>query len=327
MRKLLKYCVLSLVVILGYSCSNEIENIEIQTPYERPAEYYENLRAYKKTKHELAFGWFGGWSAIGPNKSRYLVSAPDSMDLISIWGKWYDLTDRQREDMRIVQEVKGTKVIFTVFAHTIPVEYYPNGEGDVMDDNIPEGVIERYAKALNDSIVKYNYDGIDFDYEPGFGGVGPLINKSNMERFVREMSKYVGPASGTGKLLCIDGVPGYLNPGLSELFDYGIVQAYYCTSASNLQYRFNQAAAVGWKPEQYIFTEDFERLWTTGGENFRDNEGNYMPSLIGMARFQPEQGKKGGFGSYHMENEYNHNDNVPYKYMRQCIQIANPASK
>lgn len=121
-------------------------------------------------------------------------------------------------------------------------------------------------------------------------------------------------------------MPYHLNEGLAELFNYGIVQAYYCTSYSNLQIRFNNAYANGWKPEQYIFTEDFEKSWRTGGEaNYRDAEGNVMPSLIGMARFQPEQGRKGGCGSYHMEYEYNHTDEE-YKYLRQAIQIMNPAA-
>ena len=48
----------------------------------------------------------------------------------------------------------------------------------------------------------------------------------NMEIFVRKLSEKLGPASGTGKLLTIDGVPFHLNEGLAQLFDYGIVQAY-----------------------------------------------------------------------------------------------------
>ena len=34
---------------------------------------------------------------------------------------------------------------------------------------------------------------------------------------------------------------------------------------SDLQGRFDDADANGWKPEQYIFTENFESLWSTGG--------------------------------------------------------------
>lgn len=318
MKQYIKTCLYALFMLLTWEgCNTDIENIPIQKPAIGSDEYYANLRAYKKSNHQLAFGWFGGWKAQGAANSKYLASVPDSVDLISIWGAWSNLTPEQIADLRYVQEVKGTKVMFTTFAHDIPAPFEATKEG-----------IETYASALCDSVDKYGYDGLDLDYEPGYGGVGPLVSGAghmdNMEIFVRKLSERLGPASGTNKLLAIDGVPYHLNIGLAQLFNYGIVQAYYCTSYSNLQSRFNNADANGWKPEQYIFTEDFERGWRTGGSEYRDEEGRTMPSLLGMAYFQPTQGKKGGCGSYHMEYEYNHSDKE-YKYLRQAIQIMNPA--
>lgn len=324
MNKLLTNITIAFTCLLCFAaCNMDPEVIQLQKPEQHGEDYYANLRAYKQSEHQLAFGWFGGWKAIGPAQSKYLASVPDSVDLISIWGAWSDLTQEQIEDMRFVQEVKGTKVLFTIFAHEIPEPF----------DATPDG-IKAYASAICDSVYKYNYDGLDLDYEPGYGGVGPLVGpiktyphyKDSMEIFVRKLSERLGPASKTGKLLAIDGVPFHLNLGLAELFDYGIVQAYYCKSYSNLQGRFDSADKNGWKPEQYIFTEDFEKSWRTGGEpDYKDEEGNVMPSLLGMARFHPTQGKKGGCGSYHMEYEYNHTD-TEYKYLRQAIQIMNPAA-
>ena len=83
-------------------------------------------------------------------------------------------------------------------------------------------------------------------------------------------------------------------------------------------------------PERFIVTENFESFWSTGGVDYEDPELGTIPSLIGMARWQPEgiaEGQhKGGIGSYHMEYEYNHTD-VEYKYLREAIQIMNPAKK
>ncbi len=87
-------CVFALATV-WVACDTEIENIPIQKPVEKDAQYYENLRAYKKTKHQLAFGWFGGWKATGTSQSRYLSSVPDSVDIISIWGSWNNLTPEQ----------------------------------------------------------------------------------------------------------------------------------------------------------------------------------------------------------------------------------------
>lgn len=324
----MKHLVYGILAALGLSMlvaceeQNIPEALTIQTPPEKPDSYYENLRAYKKTDHPLAFGWFGNWSAAGSVMSTRLATAPDSMDIISIWGSYNQITPEMAEDMRYVQEVKGTKVIFTIFAHDIPKEY------KLADGGVDRAGIEQYASDMCDSVYKYGYDGLDLDYEPGFGGTGPLVSgpghMDNMEIFVRKLSERLGPNSGTGKLLCIDGVPYHLNEGLAQLFDYGIVQAYSSSGDADLQERFDNAYDNGWKPEQYIFTENFESLWSTGGTTyFRDKNGNVMPSLIGMARFNPTQGKKAGVGTYHMEYEYLA---LPdYKYLRQAIQIMNPA--
>lgn len=320
----MKKLILSLIimtsgVLLFVACEkqNEIEALAVQVPPIKSEAYYESLRIYKKTEHQIAFGWFGNWTASGAAMSTRLTNVPDSVDIISIWGGWNNITPVMKEDMEFVRNVKGTKVIFTIFAHDIPEAYQVNREG-----------IEQYASDMCDSVSKYGYDGLDLDYEPGFGGSGPLVSgeghMDNMEIFVRKLSEKLGPASGTGKLLTIDGVPYHLNLGLAELFDYGIVQAYNSFGDTDLQSRFNNAYANGWKPEQYIFTENFESLWQSGGNpNYMDARGNRMPSLIGMARFNPSQGTKAGVGTYHMEYEYLA---LPdYKYLRQAIQVMNPA--
>lgn len=41
-------------------------------------------------------------------------------------------------------------------------------------------------------------------------------------------------------------------------------------------------------PERFIATENFESYWSTGGVNYTDPELGTIPSLIGMARWQPE---------------------------------------
>ena len=70
--------------------ANIIQNLD-GTP--KSEEYYRKLRAYKKTDHQIAFGWFGFWNGGTSTSARgSLRSAPDSMDIISIWGDKYNLT-------------------------------------------------------------------------------------------------------------------------------------------------------------------------------------------------------------------------------------------
>ena len=328
MKNIIKYSVAGLMAAFCIAgCSDWVtpervitQTPEKQSPILRDNAYYEALRAYKQTKHKLAFGWYGSWTATGASYQTRLQSAPDSMDIISIWSQWHSLTKEQQEDMKAVQEIKGTKVTYTIFLNNLPDEFKVNGE------TTDEGIETWAAAYCRDSIAKYGYDGIDIDYEPGYGAVGEFVGHDNeqFKKVILAMSKYVGPKSGTGKLLIIDGVPYAVHAELAEYFDYGIVQAYQSGGYTDLQSRFNQAYAKGWKPEQYIFAENFESYWKNGGVNHRTREGEIVNSLLGMARFNPTQGFAGGFGAYHMEYEYGRSD-MPYMYMRKAIQDVNPA--
>ncbi len=222
---------LALAAVALTSCNTSIEALDIIKPEEKSEQYYADLRAYKqRTDHEVFFGWFGGWNTKSPNMIGSLKSVPDSVDIISIWSGTYD-----REDMEYVQNVKGTRVTFTIFAHKIPAQFL---EGENHDQVTREG-IERYAMALVDTMKTYGYQGIDLDYEPGYqdpaGGpfTGPLVGpasvypnyRDNMEIFVKKLGEFVGPKSGTSNLLIIDGVPYDVKPELAEYFNYGVVQA------------------------------------------------------------------------------------------------------
>ena len=314
------------------SCNTNIEALEIIKPEVKSEQYYADLRVYKqRTDHEVFFGWFGGWNTKSPNMRGSLKSVPDSVDIISIWSGTYD-----REDMEYVQNVKGTRVTFTIFAHKIPQNFL-EGENH---DQVTREAIERYAMALIDTMNTYGYQGIDLDYEPGYqdpaGGpfTGPLVGptnvypnyRDNMEIFVKKLGEFIGPKSGTDKLLIIDGVPYDVKPELAEYFNYGVVQAYNSRSYYDLQNRFNRAAARGWKPEQYIFAETFEGgMAANGGVGHLLEDGKTrVPSILGMASFFPEYNgkkatRKGGCGTYHMENDYDNSPN--YKFTREAIQI------
>lgn len=296
MNKFLKYTALTLAGALLAACVKEIdpEPIEIQKPIDMGDAYYARLREYKKSKHQIAFGWFGRWTAEGTTGQKYLSSAPDSMDIISIWGKHDNLTPAQIKDLRYVQQVKGTRVTFTVFSHNMV-----NLVGDALEnkaENIPAA-----AKMLADTILKYGYDGIDFDHE--CGGNDLLYNKENMTTLLREMRTLLGP----DKLIMVDGHVGYITEEGWSYANYAVQQAY------------GQSSGSAWNsvkqyltPDRFILTENFEDFWSGGGK------------LLQQAAWNPDEGVKGGCGTYHMEYEYAHSDE-PYKWIRQAIQIMNPA--
>ena len=116
-----------------YSCSDwtKVESINQGSFLEnnRSDEYYENLRAWKARKdHQITFGWFGNWT--GVDQEHSMRSLPDSLDFISIWGSWKNLTDKQKTDLQYVQEKKGTKALLCFIIANIGDQITPQSVYD-----------------------------------------------------------------------------------------------------------------------------------------------------------------------------------------------------
>ncbi|MBK5722743.1 endoglycosidase [Dysgonomonas sp. Marseille-P4677] len=320
------------VLAFASSCNDdwtEPKTIDVDLPEVGTDAYYANLRDYKNSDHQIAFGWFGGWTASGPSMVTRLFSIPDSVDMIGLWGNmWHrdKMTPEKFEDLRLTKEIKGTKILVTTLLGWTGKEL-PNIPEEDWGTDRQEG-LRKYAKALAEEIIDLGFDGLDIDYEPNVGGpidVRDCPRGEDMIVFVEELGKYLGPKSNSGKLLVVDGELNVLPTETGPYFDYAIAQAYSTTSGSNLQSRYNRISSI-FKPEQFIVTEDFEAHWRTGGVTYVEDDGTRVPSILGMAKWNPTQGVKGGCGTYHMEYEYR-NSEMEYKYLRQAIQIMNPKVK
>lgn len=318
---------------------------------EKTPEYYQNLREYKKSDHAITFGWFGNWNGVGASLSNCMAGIPDSVDVISMWGGWRTPTAKHIEDLRYVQQVKGTKALVVFIVQNIgdqltPTEYKDDqsvkafwGWKDGDQESI-EAAIRKYANAICDTIDKYDYDGFDLDYEPNYGHSGSLGGKNDrMSIWCDEMSKRVGPKSGTGRLFVVDGEPQSMPAETGPLFDYFIVQAYQSSGYWDLDSRLNSTInnyAGVLTPEEvarkYVVTENFESYSAAGGVRHQTRDGRYVQSLEGMAIWNPildgKVVRKGGVGTYHMEYEFT----IPglsgtYPYLRKATQIMNPSIK
>lgn len=329
MKKIIYAIIILFASFTACSDWTDVETTNVQGPVEHIDEYYKNLRAYKKSDHQICFGWFGGWTGSGASMVSRLSAIPDSVDMVGLWGNmWHrdKMTPEKYEDLKFVREVKGTKILVTTLLGWTGKEL-PNIPEEDWPQDRQEG-LKAYAKALAEEIIDLGFDGLDIDYEPTIGGpadVRDCPRGDDMVVFVKELGKYLGPQSGTDKILVIDGQNDLLPQEVGHYFDYAIAQAYTTTSPVSLQTRYNAIKKI-FKPEQFIVTENFESYWKSGGVNYNDPVHGTIPSLLGMAYWQPNEGRKGGAGSYHMEYEYA-NPEADYKYLRQAIQIMNPAVK
>lgn len=370
---ILKYAVLSLAALTAAGCSEwttpetEVYDEYSLTEVAKDEAWYADLRAYKETEHSIAFGWYDGWGEPGISTANMLTSVPDSMDIISLWNNSRPLTPEKEEELRFVQQKKGTKVLVCTFVQKIgngftPAEYeYDLSRPETVeawneywgwvdgDDDAIKAAIEKYAKAISDTLYYYGYDGLDIDLEPNVDAApGPLDENPTYRKWLFEaLSQYIGPKSGTGRLFVIDGELWEIPAETCTCFDYFVAQSYSVSggtpsanagvSAANLDSRLNRIVRL-FSPymteeevtNKFIVTENLESAidCLNGGFYWTDSSGAWskevMPSYLGMAYWQPSNGfRKGGFGAYKFSNERN---NTPmYKWLRKGIQQQNPA--
>ena len=269
-KKIISLMIAVLAAGAFVSCSDWTEPEARDFTQHKPASYYENLRAWKADKsHPIAFGWFGGWDPTGATTATSLMGIPDSVSLVANWAT-FSLTPEQMEEVVQVKKLKGTDVVVTILLTNVGAKATPEevtagvedtweqvrlmreywGWTDDADAAQIEAAIRKYANGLVDEVLKYGYTGLDLDYEPGLGSYhnGNIVMNQSQQGdiyagtspsqrttwFVDECSKRLGPKSGSGKLLIVDGLVSSMPKETIECFDYYILQTYALTAQSSL---------------------------------------------------------------------------------------------
>ncbi len=345
MKKIFMYMFAFVAAVTALVSCDDWTDTEIKNPADlthtnKSEAYYQQLRDYKKSNHEVAFGWFGNWVGAGASQENSLAGLPDSVDFVSIWGNWHSLSAERKADLKYVQEVKGTRALLCFIVANIGDQLTPEGEDRTTFWGTGEEAIRKYASAICDTIEKYNYDGFDWDYEPHYGSSGDIAGNAEAEKiFVDELSKRVGKRSNSGRMLVIDGEPQSVAAETGDAFNYFIVQAYSSYGYNDLDNRLAQTIrhydgvlSAEEVANKYIVTENFENYAKQGGVDFTTRDGRTVKSLQGMAEWEPvvdgKHLRKGGCGTYHMEYEYSVSGySTSYPFLRKAIQIQNPTVK
>lgn len=338
--------ILFLLAIGG--CAKQ-EALKIQKPYTYDEQYYENLRAYKKTNHTLCFGWYAAYAPIA-GASGYkdpaswgerIMGLPDSMDIVSLWmgipgndSSKSNYAPVAYADLRYVRKKKGTRFVAPTITRMNHVITLRDGTPFDLSLNKTDSGIAVYAQSLVDQVIEGDIDGVDLDYEPA----GDWLQGANFTKLVQYIGQYFGPmGSMPDKLLIIDFYSQAPPVETGAYANYFIRQAYSqgtggIQTGANLQSYYNTVQAAI-PPGKFIVTENFGDFSADGGTPFTEANGNLystdgsrMYSLEGMARWNPTQGKKAGFGAFYFDRDYYSKAGVPYYNVRRCIQIANPAA-
>ena len=223
-KKILNLGILAFAAALVAGCSDWTE-AEPNNYFEpRPAEYYEQLREWKKTDHSVTFGWFGNWTGQGASPVNCLMGLPDSVDFVSMWGNWYGLSPEKWADKREVKSKKGTRVTICFIVancgdQTTPQSVRDNWQANGFasedaavkdfwgwvdgDQAAIDAAIAKYAKSIVDTIDKYDWDGFDFDYEANYGSpgniAGPYLGDSGDPETNRQRTNFLTFLKELGK--------------------------------------------------------------------------------------------------------------------------------
>lgn len=303
------------------SCDTDIEKIDLQDPYKYDAQYYKNLRDFHNSDHEISYCYYSSWSySQSPNSyGQRFIGLPDSLDIINLWE---DVVTKEKypvayADMKFCQEVRGQKFVMHGDASHYNHQFWYRDENLNIDESrvinlkdidasglSREEAIRAYARWAVDTVVKCELDGVDFDYE-GWGN-------QDMIWVADECNKYFGPeGKWPEKLFIIDFFGGSPN-GCDDVTDYFVRQAY------SWQIGF-QTGNSGRPYEKLVLCE------STGAE--AANGGKDGAKVREYAAFEPASGRKGGFGAFYIDYNYQSTSGIPYKEFREAIQIQNPAIK
>lgn len=317
-------------------------------------EFYASLREWKQTPDlPQVFVWFDGWTGTAPTGEYSLRGLPDSLTIASNWGGHpkFDLSADRRADMKYVQDVKGTKVVVTLFSQNIgdDLEHRDiyDTAGDSSDPEVVRPAIRAYAEDLYKACLENGYDGYDWDMERGYSGAkeGPLwTNDVQQAIFVEELSYWFGrgamdstrdrgdrPMPEKRMLLLIDGAIDRLADACPLYYvDYFVLQAYGVRTDAQLNSRVN--GVIGqvqpWIDAGYmtvedavkrtIVTENFESYAGTGGGFLNMSNYVYKNESTGVDQ------QIGGCGIYRVGFDYkqgkgDYNGSPEYYYLRQGI--------
>ena len=311
------------------SCDTDPETLEIQDLTTYDDQYFENLRAWKKTDHEISYAYYAAWehldgqsgNNVGASWGERILGLPDSIDIVNLWMgvPTPETNPISYEDMVYCQTVKGTRFVLHADASNYSHKFYSrhydettgkfvfdlNENGDTIWLQTKSGneeTLRAYARWIADTVINTGLDGVDYDYE-GW-------SSNDMMIVAEETNKYFGPDGlWPEKLFIIDYFSGSPSTAIDTYCDFIIRQAY------TWQIGF-QTGNSGHDYKKLVLCDSFGAEAGTNGQN--------GAMIREYAAWEPSSGRKGGCGAYYLDYNYM-STSGPYYEFRQAIQIMNPA--
>jgi len=263
----------------------------------------DSLIAYKNSPHQLMMGYYRTWGDYVTDPVNYhtrMTDLPDSIDIVSVFTDYTPATNPYWDTLKLVYipylHARGTKVVYTG-------GYFAGASTN------PTG-LATWVNGIVSTINTYNYDGYDIDIEATASGT----TLQDQIACFQALSQYLGPLSGTGKLLIYDTNQNgnALMSGIKNMVSYVLLQAYW-RNVTSLQGTFNTYTSYI-SPSKFLVGVDYE-----------DATGYQAGQMPAYTAWQPTQGTKGGVFAYGIDME-GPNSGRNYVTTRAAIQTMNPAA-
>lgn len=316
------------------SCSdwNDDESLTINTPNdpEYPA-YLENLRAYKNSDHKYIYGWFDNSVKTPSSRAHHMSDVPDSIDVVVLKTP-ANLATFEVEDLKYLQETKGTKVTYAVDYDQIQSAYKQlvKSETEKNEAYVPQAFSD-YLKHNVDSLLAIsstqNFDGIIVGY---LGQSTIYMSEAEKTEYLANQSVFFGAveswlSANSGKMISYMGTPQFLNDkSILAKCKHIILNTSDVVSEDQLGLAALQAIVADVPTDRFIVFASTPSLDTT------DKKTGYygtMRAITEAAYWVTEDAssyKKAGLAIGNIQNDY-YNAEKRYEYVRESINIITPA--
>lgn len=292
--------------------------------------YLESLRSYKQTNHPQVIGFFDAknWKLDNGKQNTFLYNLADSLDMICAINQEAALTPAQLADMASTRSTKGTKMLLMLDFKKMNDDIKKRLPASAAVDLI-NNTINNYTDSILTVYQQNKYDGIYLLYEDLY-----CFNCTEVFSDINRVSAVVTKLASSGApkkiLLQSKGTDAlFLTAAAAGKIDFFVVNSLNVASSSYYVYDglLDLYSGInGFSASKMMLTASFQGdRWKLGGDPFPNGAGTFIGTATALARWNVTGGRKGGLGIYYVEQDYN--NNPPYKYAREAIQLINPSVK
>ncbi len=298
--------------------------------------YLNSVREYKKTMHYVTMGWFDNSVKTPFSPSQFIDAVPDSVDIVSLLSP-DDLTASEIEQMRAVQSLKATRVVYTIDCVAFQAAFDAR-KAQAAEDGVP--FEEVYTEQLQDFIAsqvallgKYPYSGLSVHYN---GYSAEALSTEQLEELTAQQDIIFGAIGSAkeenpDKTFIMEGMPQFVvDKQALEMFDYLVIRTHTLSSIGDVEHALQRAWVEGVPDDRFIVTV----VPLTLDPNYPrglmlDAQGEKtINAIMHIAEWTiiPAAYRKAGIGIYLINEDY-YNAEYDYKHVRAAISIMNPSPK